>query len=554
MALIDGFMPSVYKEQGPNDPSMGLVVPGPSPLRRRSESTKPVESHSLFVAIFLNEDGVLQTRCSASMRRHERHILDEAYYRFKDVVENFLEQPASKRHSGIHHPAVPMFPRDMTPQTFIRKSSKRRFPDSFSCVEQPMLLSSHRKDSLRQSRQPTRGDRVISLRIDDKEAQAKWFSDAFKAVQQVVCRTIAKQSTHPYNGLYPRNSQADPSRTKPPYWPAHVKHKEPDHIDRSARTALLVHLIMNTPQQQIKNAPDVDTLIYAQDLLLALEEKKADFKGDRWQIIAQIVDVRTQIENYEMGGFDPDTVIFVPDFSESSRSSKSEADADMDDTATSMPEGELGQIEEDVDDSVTTAQSPHIPPTTSSQPEEIQANNDFCNEPLSTDRQPGAETMDADDLGLHGPGIGIAKQGSFVRGLKAEDGPMQVQRHPLQETIDFHPQSGLREGNNAMSDGWLHPPSPPAFMPPAFGLNGGQILASDGFPLNELSPVHADQPMLAMSLTHGLSTGDGVAFQAIANSGPRPMTARAMSTEYANGLPRNDMHGLDLFQQSYFAG
>jgi hypothetical protein len=29
-----------------------------------------------------------------------------------------------------------------------------------------------------------------------------------------------EQSTHPYNGLHPRNQQADPSRTKPPYWPA----------------------------------------------------------------------------------------------------------------------------------------------------------------------------------------------------------------------------------------------------------------------------------------------------------------------------------------------
>ncbi|RMZ74986.1 hypothetical protein DV737_g5550, partial [Chaetothyriales sp. CBS 132003] len=528
MALIEGFagfMPSVYKEQGPNDPSMGLVVPGPSPHKRGPESTKPVESHSLFVAIFLNEDGVLQTRCSAAMRRHERHILEDAYHKFKDVVENFLEQPGSKGHSGLHHPAVPMFPRDLAPQTLMRKSSKRRFSDSFSCLEQPMLLPSRRKEALRQSRQSTRSDRIISLRIDDKDAQAKWFSDAFKAVQQVMCRTIAKVWI---KKIHPKKARLDP------------------------RTALLVHLIMNTPQQQIKNGPDVETPIYARDLLLALEEKKADFKGDRWQIVAQIVDTRTQIENYEMGGFDNDTVVFVPDFSESLRQSKSEAEADVDDADTSMPDGELGPIEEDVDDKMTTAQSPQIPPTAAGQTEEMQANNkDFCGEPLSADRKPGTEMMDADDPGLHG----VAKQGSFVRGLKVEDVPMQVQRYPLQEMIDFHPRSGLREGNGAMSEGWLHHhPSPPGFMPPAFGLNGGHMLAPDGFALHELSPVHADQPMPAMALTHGLSTCDGVAFQGIANSGSRPMPARAMSTGYPGGQPQNEMHGLDLFQQSYFAG
>ncbi|RMZ83697.1 hypothetical protein DV738_g1150, partial [Chaetothyriales sp. CBS 135597] len=526
MALMDPFMPSIYKEQGANDPSMGLVVPGHSSHKRRSESTKPVESHRLFVAIFVNDEGVLKTRCSAPMRRHEQHVLEEAYYKFKDVAENFLEQPASKRHPGMHHPGIPMFPTDMNPQAFMRKSSKRRFPDSISCLEHPILLSSHRKGSLRQSRQPMRGDRIISLRVDDKEAQAKWFSDAFKAVQQVVCRTIAKQSTHPYNGLYPRNSQADPSRTKPPYWPAHVKHKEPDHIDRNARTALLVHLIMNTPQHQIKNSPDGETLIYAQDLLMALEEKKADFKGDRWQIIVQIVDVRTQIENYEMGGFDPDTVIFVPDFSESSRSSKSEAEDDPD---ASMAEGESGQGEEDVNDNLTTAQTP-----TPGQAEEMRANNDFCSDQLGSDRQSRAETIEVDDQALHQP-INMAEQASFVHGHKADDVPMQVQRHhPLPEIIEFHHAPGLREGVNSISDGWLHPPSStPGFMPPppTFGLNGGQMLVTDGFPMNEISP---DQPMLDMSLSHSLPTADGVAFQGLANTGLRPIPAQAMSTGYAN--------------------
>ncbi len=71
----------------------------------------------------------------------------------------------------------------------------------------------------------------------------------------------------------------------------------------TARTALLVHLITNTPQSQIRSPQDSDTLISARDLLLALEEKRNDFKSDRWDIISEIIDAREQIEMYESGGF-----------------------------------------------------------------------------------------------------------------------------------------------------------------------------------------------------------------------------------------------------------
>lgn len=74
----------------------------------------------------------------------------------------------------------------------------------------------------------------------------KWFSDAFRAVQQVSCRVIAKewiktihpkkQSTHPYNGKNPRTGQkGDSDSTKPPYWPRDVIHKEPDHIIKDGK-------------------------------------------------------------------------------------------------------------------------------------------------------------------------------------------------------------------------------------------------------------------------------------------------------------------------------
>lgn len=41
-------------------------------------------------------------------------------------------------------------------------------------------------------RQPGRGERKVPLKVKDSAAQREWFGEAFKAVQQVGCRTIAK--------------------------------------------------------------------------------------------------------------------------------------------------------------------------------------------------------------------------------------------------------------------------------------------------------------------------------------------------------------------------
>ena len=58
---------------------------------------------------------------------------------------------------------------------------------------------------------------------------------------------------------------------------------------------------MHTPQQQLKASSDDGPLIYAKDLLQALEEKKADFKEDRWAIIQEISSVREQLERFTDG-------------------------------------------------------------------------------------------------------------------------------------------------------------------------------------------------------------------------------------------------------------
>lgn len=95
--------------------------------------------------------------------------------------------------------------------------------------------------------------KIITLQLHDEEGLRKWYVEAFDAVQQVTCRTIAKlwikkiepkkQSAHPYNGGLPKEDPKDPERTKPKYWPDNIPHKEPDHIqkDRESLSGLILH-------------------------------------------------------------------------------------------------------------------------------------------------------------------------------------------------------------------------------------------------------------------------------------------------------------------------
>jgi hypothetical protein len=77
---------------------------------------------------------------------------------------------------------------------YSRKSGKRRRQEAYQSIDPHGIDQQHpfRPDQRSESNQPPQPGRQIALRMDDKKAQAKWFSDAFKAVQQVGCRTIAK--------------------------------------------------------------------------------------------------------------------------------------------------------------------------------------------------------------------------------------------------------------------------------------------------------------------------------------------------------------------------
>lgn len=84
---------------------------------------------------------------------------------------------------------------------------------------------------------------IEPLRIGDTAAVDEYFDRQFKRIQQLNCKVIAKawikvvepkkQSNHPYNGGKPDpGGKADPEKTKPDWWPAGLRHKEPDHVKK----------------------------------------------------------------------------------------------------------------------------------------------------------------------------------------------------------------------------------------------------------------------------------------------------------------------------------
>ncbi|KPI37762.1 uncharacterized protein AB675_77 [Cyphellophora attinorum] len=345
--------------------------------KRSAEKRQPEmrpDDYSHYVAICLDDEGRAVLKSSKNMKEYRTHILDpEARGRFNHYVKAFLQddlastkRPKPRKSSTTQ--SVETRPREDQAKPYPRKSVKRRHQlDMDGYMQSSYFIN----DSAMQAEQQLSGLRKMALSISDETAQERWFAAAFKAVQQIGCRTMAKvwikkihpkkQSTHPYNGNVPRDSIADANRTKPPYWPHDtVKHKEPDHIDKTERTKLLVHLIINTPQRQIRASSDEPVYIRAVELLAALEEKKGDFKEDKWAIVQEIISVRDQLEEYNSGNMyiDPSATILVSDYETENKSKKNS-------------EPEADEVEADADEQVIVTPASEEPPIAPSPEDQI---------------------------------------------------------------------------------------------------------------------------------------------------------------------------------------
>jgi Protein of unknown function (DUF2841) len=167
---------------------------------------KPIEDYKFFVALYKAEDGTTQMRASTELRSAKRQILEDALLKFDDIVDESL-YPLGKRSRLRSQTTLTNVPgsskrqRSCKSRSLIvpveghlssasRKSNKRRNHSDFQELEQPPFMRCEPKIESNKPLAPQ--GRQLQIRVDDKKAQEKWFSDAFKAVQQVGCRTIAK--------------------------------------------------------------------------------------------------------------------------------------------------------------------------------------------------------------------------------------------------------------------------------------------------------------------------------------------------------------------------
>ncbi|KAI1612235.1 hypothetical protein EDD36DRAFT_466074 [Exophiala viscosa] len=335
-----------------------------------NEVKKLLEGCDHFIGLVPGEHGMPEIIASDNLKQHRFAILGDAYEKFARYMSSRelasvtrLADPWSSRAikgkgKPIHTPEQVLPAPASISYPFQRPSKRHRsatLSGKGSGTNSQNILGERSMKTLNEAP-------AIQLRVDDRERLERWFREAFVAMQQVACRTIAKiwikrihpkkQSTHPYNGGMPRGEPLDPNRTRPPYWPAHVIHREPDHIGRDDRTSLLVHLIMNTPLEVITNPPETHSrqMVTASALLECLEVKRSDptIQEDRWEIIEQVCRARDMMEQYEAGEIgwfhvnpkshfyleltvskDGDALVFLSDYSNGIRLSSNDSDTEV---------------------------------------------------------------------------------------------------------------------------------------------------------------------------------------------------------------------------------
>ncbi|OAP61198.1 hypothetical protein AYL99_03399 [Fonsecaea erecta] len=311
-----------------------------------NEIKKLVEDCEDFIGLVPGPHGVPEVVVSPNIKKDRWAIIGEAHGTFAQYLS--MRSPSAPGHccGANHQTAKPSrlesIPDGGTPGGAITWPAQRPLKRHRS------KPTSTRNPSRSRTQQGGGGARLweapaSQIRVDDHEKLAQWYRQAFLILQQVACRLVAKvwikeihpkkQSTHPYNGQMPRGEPPDPDRTRPPYWPAEVIHREPDHIGRDDRTRLLVHLITKTPQPVITNPLSEGVnqqFVRARDLLESLQTKRSELREDRWDIIQQIVNAREKQEQYEANEIDGDTLVFVCDYGDATSSKLSAIDSDDD--------------------------------------------------------------------------------------------------------------------------------------------------------------------------------------------------------------------------------
>ncbi|KUL81996.1 hypothetical protein ZTR_09817 [Talaromyces verruculosus] len=156
-------------------------------------------------------------------------------------------------------------------------------------------------------------DNQFPLEIGDTKNVTKFYTMAFIELQQLNCRLVAKtfiklieprkKARYPYNGG---------EDTKPDWWPRGVRHREPDHLTKSQRVELLVHLVQNL----LRKGVTVESLEGAVcDIRRYLVPE--DNRGAKAAILDEIIHVRKTEERYLRNEIDGTIQVYVTNYDKS---------------------------------------------------------------------------------------------------------------------------------------------------------------------------------------------------------------------------------------------
>ncbi|KAJ5365208.1 hypothetical protein N7517_008094 [Penicillium concentricum] len=237
---------------------------------------------SHFALIFIDTEGDLHLQCSRSIATS---FLGSLSVRLAD---NFLkavamsEEASSPIYQTSPHQTTPAMrkcspsPRmaHITPRKteLDGKAHTQDFPPANPFL--PTVGFAHTESSPRwDMRSPERIKRNVwsvdnkmwrpdvTISVMDRDLLRRYYEKAFHNLQQTNCRTLAKayvklveprkQVYFPYNGrtvVTGFTQELDPEATKPPWWPAGVRHREPDHLLKEDGQRLVRICRLNLPE------------------------------------------------------------------------------------------------------------------------------------------------------------------------------------------------------------------------------------------------------------------------------------------------------------------
>lgn len=188
--------------------------------RENSFHNKPVS----FAIIYIDREGNLRYGLSAAISNCAKSIFSP------QVTEAFLEAVAQSKANGFPEcPVSQPIPSTPLPAPIVPQQQDRRV--KFAKLSNEIRIRA-----------------TAQIPVNEKNVLRQYYERVFHNFQQTNCRVIAKvyirlveprkQILYPYNGrknVEGRIQQFSPEETKPPWWPAGVTHREPDHLPKAGK-------------------------------------------------------------------------------------------------------------------------------------------------------------------------------------------------------------------------------------------------------------------------------------------------------------------------------